>query len=254
MNIPAALRSLIPNEAQSRYFRWDKQAGLILRNLSYPMPLADRAGLISELADLEQDMADLHLAAFGPDPIEWEDGRDLSESHANSARLCRIVSDAYYEAAFGEMDDDGLAESRDGMDAEQLAAIAALTNASTGPGRASALDGWLYAVFVNEAGGQAGEVLISLAMAERKAAEPGRREYRPRAFPRFRAVRRVWHRVMPFAVVPVIGAVAFTVAGLLLNATGPGTGWTVLALIAAGAVFAAFLPLTEATPLEGSDA
>ena len=199
MNIPAALRSLIPNEAQSRYFRWDKQAGLILRNLSYPMPLGDRAGLISELADLEQDMAGVHTAAFGPDPIEWEDGRDLSESIANAARLLRIVSDAYYDAVAGvTIDDDGRAEPREGMDAEQLAAIAALTNASTGPGRASALDGWLYAVFVNEAGGQAGEVLISLAMAERKAAEPGRREYRPRAFPRFRAVRRAVRRVLPF--------------------------------------------------------
>lgn len=59
-------------------------------------------------------------------------------------------------------------------------------------------------------------------------------------------------RLLPCASVLAVGALAFTVAGLLLNATGTGFGWTALALVCALAVFGAFLPLTDVTPGGGA--
>jgi hypothetical protein len=79
--------------AKDDYFRLDAQMGGLCDRLSECHDPAARADLLAEAGDTEQQMADMRLEVFGPDPIEWENGRDLSESLAHSTLLLRLLAD-----------------------------------------------------------------------------------------------------------------------------------------------------------------
>lgn len=166
--------------AQERYWKADEAAGRIMKHLSRPCDPLIRSELLSELAWYEQDMAEVHVAAFGPQPMANEDGRDLAESLASSTRLIDLVWDTW-NAAIGEAP----LELPAGLTKAQSAALTALACTADLVSRADLLSGPVHEAFADEVGGQAAEILVGLAWCERKAAEPGRRPYRARRYPRW---------------------------------------------------------------------
>ena len=60
-----------------------------------------RARLLRELAGHMIGMARQHFAAFGPDPLEDEDGRDMADSLAHSAALYGTLGHVEYAVAVG---------------------------------------------------------------------------------------------------------------------------------------------------------
>jgi hypothetical protein len=78
--------------AERLYFQISDDAGDIRDQLYTATDPGDRAYLLNQLADHEQQLADLHPAAFGADPNEDEGGRDLAESLASSATLIRALA------------------------------------------------------------------------------------------------------------------------------------------------------------------
>lgn len=81
------------------YFRIEKPIGALLDRLNESTDPAVRGELLDGMAAVEQQLADVHLEAFGPDPMEDEGGRDLSESIAHSALLLRLLGDVEYAVA-----------------------------------------------------------------------------------------------------------------------------------------------------------
>ncbi|GAA4522460.1 hypothetical protein GCM10023191_101710 [Actinoallomurus oryzae] len=89
-----SLTSIIERrKAQRRYFATDGPAHAISRRLHTSADPATRAGLLDALADIDAELARQHPAAWGPDPIEHENGRDMAESLASSASLLRHLAD-----------------------------------------------------------------------------------------------------------------------------------------------------------------
>jgi hypothetical protein len=228
------------SDADAAYGTAEKAAGRINRALTHPCDPLDRAALIQDLALYEQEMADSHLAAFGPDPNPDEGGRDLAESLASSARLTRIVSDALYSTVFGEqVTDQDLAEPREGLTPEQWAAINYLEHAEGYAERADVLDGPMYEAFAEEMGGQAAETLVSLAYCERRAGEPGRRPYRPLSPGAMKTRARL--RTTLLLATAILATVVS--AGLTVDWLGTSTWARVIACLTALTTFAWLSPL-----------
>jgi hypothetical protein len=225
------------------YFDLDKQAGKTQRRFARPGDPADRAELLGDLAVLEQEMADTHRATFGPDPIEWEDGRDLAESLDNSAKLIWIVEGALRESAGAVL--ILFREQVRRMPPEQQAAVRALIAAPGYAERADILDGSMYEAFVDEVGGQAAEVLVSLAWCERKAAEPGRRPYHPHRFPRWLRATAGWLAIITLSF--LAPAVAICSAGLIYDGFGHSVPIRAVAAFAALVTFWCLMPTVEGT-------
>lgn len=78
--------------AERLYFQIDDAAAAINRDLYTTADPADRTYLLDQLADYEQQLADLHPTAFGADPNPDENGRDLAVSLASSATLIRALA------------------------------------------------------------------------------------------------------------------------------------------------------------------
>jgi hypothetical protein len=81
-------------EARRRYFALDARCetwhdALGKTGLDQP---ERRSELLEKLADDTLVMSELHTPAFGPDPIEWENGRDLADSWHNSSTLYWLLS------------------------------------------------------------------------------------------------------------------------------------------------------------------
>jgi hypothetical protein len=93
-----------PRAANARddYFAYSKQAYRLFCQLEKATDPHPRAELLYELADVELGMAELHMDAFGPDPIPDEGGRDLADSDALSALLIRLYADVEDAAAHGK--------------------------------------------------------------------------------------------------------------------------------------------------------
>jgi hypothetical protein len=86
--------TLIPKRkrAERIYFQIDDAAAAITQQLYTTADPADRAYLLDQFADYEQQLADLHPTAFGPDPNPDEGGRDVAESLGSSATLLRALA------------------------------------------------------------------------------------------------------------------------------------------------------------------
>lgn len=80
-------------QARRHYFELSNQADTIMQGLRRTADPAERAVLLERLADREAQMAAVHTAAFGPDPIAEEGGRDLAESTSMSADLLRMLAE-----------------------------------------------------------------------------------------------------------------------------------------------------------------
>jgi hypothetical protein len=243
MNVIAAIRQFWRSWPGSKtggaYFGLDKEAGRTQRRLARPGEPIDRAVLLGRLAGLEQEMAGTHEATFGPDPIEWEDGRDMAESLEGSAWVTAMIADAYYVAA-GR--DPG---HREELTAEQHAALSALEQAEDYAERAAVLEHEVYPAFADEIGGQAAEVIMGLAWCERKAGKPGRRPYRPSRLPPWLRVMAGWAVTVILAALAPIAAI-FT-AGLIYSSFGDSPPIRAIAAFAALVTFWCLMPGLEDT-------
>lgn len=178
-------------EARAAYFAQHRPASKAARALCRGRDAAARAELLDALAGCERRMAEMHEAAFGPDPIEWEGGRDLAESLEYSADLVGLLADTERAAAAGP-DAVGLRLAASG----QLLTLAtcwglapdqvdALDSAAdevmwqlvtiTDPQRRARLVLDLYDLVVDTVGGQAAETLAGLAGCYLEAAGHSRR-------------------------------------------------------------------------------
>lgn len=85
-------RALKRHRTRDLYWDIGADASRITAQLYTAADPADRAYLLDQLADYEQQLADLHPAAFGADPNEDEGGRDVAESLGSSATLLRALA------------------------------------------------------------------------------------------------------------------------------------------------------------------
>lgn len=166
------------------YFRTEKPIGDLMDRLNESTDPTARPELLYRIAAVEQRLADIHLEVFGPDPIEWEGGRDLAESIGFSALLLRLLGDV--EQA---VDGDGRRwltsswlEPYAGPVLDRMA-----TTQDVGARSVLLLD--LYEAVVPHVGGQAAETLACLPY------RPGFRGwdddlYLPNSFPKL--VRALW--------------------------------------------------------------
>jgi hypothetical protein len=168
------LGSLVTEAARARadYFAADHAATKLWKTFTRSHMPAERADILRAIADLGQRMAEVHLVAFGPDPIDEEDGRDLADSIVLSGRLLEIMSNTEYSVARGRgrysevLDDLALASgsrhspagdrARDVLDALSTTPVAA------DRGRLTLV---FYDEVVDQVGGQAAEVLAAIAAA-----------------------------------------------------------------------------------------
>jgi hypothetical protein len=178
-------------DARATYFAQHRPAVRAARALCRERDAAARAELLDALAGCERRMADVHPAAFGPDPIEWEGGRDLAESLEFSADLAGLLADTERAAAAGP----GAAQLRlyasghlltlatcwglepPQVDALDLAADEVMWQlvTVTDPQRRAWLVLDLYDLVVDTVGGQAAETLAGLAGCYLEAAGHSRR-------------------------------------------------------------------------------
>jgi hypothetical protein len=78
--------------ARERYFGEERALRRVWRGLAREAGPRERAELLREAAGRMGRMAGACPGAFGPEPIEWEGGRDLAESQAFSAALLRVLA------------------------------------------------------------------------------------------------------------------------------------------------------------------
>ena len=135
-----------------------------------------RAALLDQLAAAYDRMADLHTAAFGPDPIDTENGRDAATALATSGWLVRLVGITEHAVAGESLFPlDAATAIAGATTAEQFHILGRLCAEPDRAARAGLIEA-LRALSVDQVGERAAIVLTSLAEAEQTAA--GRR--RPR--------------------------------------------------------------------------
>jgi len=166
--------------ARADYRAAERAAGRVQARLAQAYLPGERADLLTALADHEYLMAYTHRAAFGPDPMAHEDGRDLAESLKFSAELAGLLAEVERCVA------DGRPFGRCGTfpliaAAGPVMAIMAITADLAGR---TALLAELYDAVEPVIGGQAAELLwclrspghsgwLTVAAKDRWAAEPG---------------------------------------------------------------------------------
>jgi hypothetical protein len=197
--------TLIPKRrrAERLYFQIDGDAAAINRELYTTADPADRTYLLDQLADYEQQLADLHPTAFGADPNEDEGGRDLAESLGSSATLLRALA-ATEDGNVGRL--NHLLGKVDLVESILWRRLASTRN----HGERADLIAQVAEHAARRVGGQAAESLACLANTERDLATAAI-EGRPAKAPRTMKVPRLVI-VLVFAV---LGAVI--VLNMLLN-------------------------------------
>ena len=171
--------------SQRDYFALDRRMGRIYDQLAETTNDHVRATLLIDAYETEQVMADMHREVFGPDPIEWEGGRDLADSIASSALLLKLLADVELVAGGGltrRFTTDTWLEPYAGRILDMMAANPSVL------GRAAWLED-LYEAVVPFVGGQAAEVLACIPFANGRRGWSGER-YLPSSFPKL--VRTVW--------------------------------------------------------------
>src|SRR5260370_41044704 len=78
--------------ARRRHSLAERRATSLLALLARNHAQGVRAALLDQLAATYDRMAELHTAAFGPDPIASENGRDAATALASSGWLVRLVA------------------------------------------------------------------------------------------------------------------------------------------------------------------
>lgn len=154
---------------QCRYFALDKQAGKLMRKLCREDDPGFRAVLLDDLAVVVQEQADIYAQAFGPDPIEYEGGRDMAESETLSAQLAGFAAACEHDLAGTPAADVFPADPAAPWPPAYCVTFMLLRGVRDRAERARILDEFADDV-VDEAGGQAAETLVSLANAERETA------------------------------------------------------------------------------------
>lgn len=86
---------------QELFFALDTPAHSLVDALAECTDPHDRAALLEALGHVNEAMAVLHRPAFGPDPLEDEDGRDLADSTWWSGHLLLKMADAERAHATG---------------------------------------------------------------------------------------------------------------------------------------------------------
>jgi hypothetical protein len=107
LHFPSRIQSLTARRrARRQYWLVQEQAGETTRMLYESADPEDRAVLLARVADAEDQLAALHTAAFGLDPIPHESGRTMAEALASSAQLMSLyaateqaLAEAGYEPA-----------------------------------------------------------------------------------------------------------------------------------------------------------
>lgn len=77
---------------QSDYTKLEETRGRLHKELNTTHLPKERAVILELLAGIDEELAVLHSAAFGYDPIMSEGGRDMAESLASSAVLYRSLA------------------------------------------------------------------------------------------------------------------------------------------------------------------
>jgi hypothetical protein len=154
----------------------ERRAASLLELLARNYAPYVRAPLLDELAAAYDRMAELHTAAFGPDQIDGEPGRDAAAALASSGWLVRLVAITEHALAGDSLLPlDTAAAIAAATTAEQFHILGRLCAERDRAARAEFIME-LRALSVEHVGERAATVLTSLAEAEQTAA--GRR--RPR--------------------------------------------------------------------------
>lgn len=82
-----------PGSFEDAYFAADEAGWVLAERLRLDADAAARAVALEALACVEQTKAVLHTAAFGPDRLDQEGGRDMAVSLAWSARVLRVLAE-----------------------------------------------------------------------------------------------------------------------------------------------------------------
>jgi hypothetical protein len=152
----------------------------------------ERARLLDAVAEVDQQVADIHMEVFGPDPIESEGGWDLAESHAHSARLLRVLADVE-RATDSTLRRKLTASWLEPCASPVLGRMACRVEIDS---RAQLL-GAFYEAVVDHVGGQAAETLACLPYAPGRSGWDGEL-YLPASFPKLaRVLWRAWRERRP---------------------------------------------------------
>jgi hypothetical protein len=167
-------RALRARRARAEYFAADEHLYLLwLRLEDAGGDGEERGRVLLTMAGELASRAEVYACAFGPHPIEWENGRDMAESSASTAELMWWLAAAEIElaersAGTGYFSLDGIAVAN-GHPAplpaarpvlEQLCQVRDLAE------RALLVEA-LYEAVAPAVGGQAAEVLVRAAEAYR---------------------------------------------------------------------------------------
>lgn len=153
--------------AADEYFETEKPIRKLWRQLGREQDPRRRARIITEGAAIEDKMAVLHRKAFGPDPQSDEDGRDVADSLAYSARVLRLMASVENGVADGgrrRPTDDALLESVAGSVCDQMtrAIAAAIEAGNPDAANRDVQHGRLCQAVVDTVGGQAAEGVACL--------------------------------------------------------------------------------------------
>jgi hypothetical protein len=164
-------RGRTARQARRVYFAGDQRMGRAWEQLASQTDPERRAGILADLALDAQLGGELYLAAFGPDPIPGEGGRDMAQAAASEALLLTWLS----------ITEIASHRDQDGLD-ERIAAnnhpppwpatrphLDRLCQTTDPAARARLVDD-LYAAVVDHIGGQAAETLTAVARAYRDLA------------------------------------------------------------------------------------
>lgn len=197
---------------QHRYFTTARPAHNINTRLYTITDPASRALALEALAEIESKLGDRHTAAFGPDPVEHENGRDMAESLTASAVLLDVLSATEHVLA-GRCTEVQFESWLIGIPDAEAKLWRTLAHESDRAARAELIE-QLADLAAERVGGQATEALACQADVERHLAAGTR-------------PRRDW----PSAVIGVI--YLLLISGLLLVSIGGWWTLTASALMAA---------------------
>jgi hypothetical protein len=154
--------------AQGVYFAADKRLYRALKHLAETADPGLRAMILRRMAENLQVQSQVHLTAFGPDPIPWENGRDLADSIADSAFLCVVLADTETALATGDSMPEYLGDEWPDATGPILARLCAVGD----PAERATLVMDLCDAVTDHIGGQAAETLAAgIAPAYRRLAE-----------------------------------------------------------------------------------
>ena len=149
--------------AEAAYFALDRQMGSLYRQLRQVGDHFTRYHLLARAGRAQLDMAALLPAAFGPDPLPDEPGRDLADALASSGHLLAMVADAENAIAVADT------RRRYGVGAELEAAAGPILDRAIAAGiiGRAVLDE-LYDAVEPLVGPQAAETIACLPTVERR--------------------------------------------------------------------------------------